>query len=443
MPVLAALLVATLLLLSIPARAQTPPIQVRTLSNGLTVMLIEEHKAPVVTLQVWFRAGSRNEVSGKTGVAHLTEHMMFKGTAKYGKGEYSRRVAKNGGTENAFTGKDYTAYFQNISSARIGPALELEADRMANLQIDAKEFQLERGVVKEERRMRTEDDPQSLVVEYLYAAAFMVHPYHSPVIGWMSDLDNLERNDVVAFYKRHYSPNNAILVIAGDINPGKLLPTIQQTFGRVPRGFADPAPRITEPEQNGERRVVVHREAQLPFVMAGYRVPNFSHKDNYALTVLAGLLSSGKSSRLYRRLVYEQKLALDAGGEYQNLSAHPDLFYVYAVPQPGRTPEELEKALYGELDRLKTEPADDRELQKVKNQIEAAFIMGRDSNFNLAMQAGMAEAVGAGIAYQESYVEQIRKVTAEEVREAAKTYLTEARRTVGILIPETPRESSQ
>lgn len=439
MPLLFYLLLASLLFFSSsPAQART--LQTRTLDNGLKVILVEEHKAPVVTIQVWYRAGSRNEVTGRTGLAHLTEHMMFKGTPKYGKGEFSRLVAKAGGTENAFTGKDYTAYFENLSADQVGLALNLEADRMTNLLLDTKEFQLEREVVKEERRLRTDDDPQSLVVEYLYAAAFLVHPYHAPIIGWMTDLNSLERNDVTAFYKRFYSPNNAILVVAGDIDPKKLLPKIQQTFGKVPKGFPAPPFHIAEPEQNGVRRFVIKKEAQLPFVFAGYPVPNFSHPDNYALGVLANILFSGKSSRLYRSLVYEKKLALDIGGEYPNLSASPDLFYLYGVPQPGKTADELETWLYAEIEKLKTEPVTDRELQKAKNQIEAGFIMGQDSNFYQAMQIGSAEAVGAGYSYQESYIENIQKVTKEDLMRAAKTYLIEDHRTVGTLLPQPRKE---
>ncbi|HUK57481.1 MAG TPA: pitrilysin family protein [Nitrospiria bacterium] len=439
MPILFYFLFTLLLVFSSsPARART--IQTHTLENGLKVILVEEHKAPVVTVQIWYRAGSRNEVTGKTGLAHLTEHMMFKGTPKYGKGEFSRMIAKVGGTENAFTSKDYTAYFENLSADQIGLALNLESDRMTNLLLDAREFQLERAVVEEERRLRTDDDPQSLVVEYLYAMAFLVHPYHAPTLGWMTDLNSLERNDVTAFYKRYYSPNNAILVIVGDIDPDKLLPRIRQTFGRVPKGFPAPVFHIVEPEQNGERRFVIKKEAQLPFVFAGYPVPNFSAPDNYALGVLANILFTGKSSRLYRSLVYEQKLALDVGGEYPNLSANPDLFYVYGIPQPGKSAEDLEKAVYAEIQRMTTEPVSDRELQKAKNQIEAAFIMGQDSNFYQAMQIGSAEAVGAGYPYQESYVENIRKVTQEDVMRVAKAYLIEDHRTAGLLIPQPHKE---
>ena len=388
------------------------------------------------TIQIWYRAGSRNEISGKTGLAHLTEHMMFKGTVKYGKGEFSRRIARNGGTENAFTGKDYTAYFENLSSNKVGLALELESDRMKNLVLSRKEFKLEREVVKEERRLRTEDDPQSLVVEQLYATAFLVHPYRSPIIGWMSNLNNLRRNDVTGFYKRFYAPNHATLVIVGDIQPKKLLAKIRQTFGKVPKGFPAPALNIKEPEQRGERRFVIKKEAQLSFVMAGYRVPNYSHPDHYALIVLANILSSGKSSRLYRGLVYEKGLALDAGGYYPGLSANPDLFYIYGIPQKDQTPEALEEALHEEIKRLRTKPVTARELQKAKNQIAAEAIMARDSNFYQAMQLGMAETVGAGYAYQESYVDKIQKISRKDVLRAARTHLTSDRRTVGILLPQ-------
>jgi zinc protease len=418
-------------------------IETHTLSNGLKVILQEEHKAPLITLQVWYRVGSRNEITGKTGLAHLTEHMMFKGTKRYGKGEYSRTVAKAGGSENAFTGTDYTTYFISIASDRVELALELEADRMKNLIVDPNEFELEREVVKEERRLRTEDDPQSLVVESLFATAFLVHPYHSPIIGWMTDLNHLTRDDVYHFYKRYYVPNNATLVIVGDIDPKSLLPKIRKTFGRVPRGPDVPELDVSEPEQIGGRSFELKKEAHLPFVFAGYHVPNYRHPDGYALGVLANILSSGKSSRLYQSLVYEKKLALGAGGSYDALSTDAKLFYFYGVPLPGRSIEELQKALFAEVDRLKMEPVSDRELEKAKNQIAASFIMGLDSNFFRAMQLGQAETVGAGYQYPESYVDAIRKVTPEDIQRVAKTYLVEDRRTVGVLVPLSPKSDNE
>lgn len=418
-----------------PTPAQAGAVQTHTLRNGLKVFLVEEHKAPVVTVQIWYRVGSRNEVTGRTGLAHLTEHMMFKGTKKFGKGEFSRIIAKNGGTENAFTGKDYTAYFENLSSDQIDLALELESDRMVNLLLDPEEFALEREVVKEERRLRTDDDPQSLVVEQLYATAFQVHPYHSPVIGWMSDLNHLKARDVVEFYRRHYSPANAVLVIVGDINPKKLLSKIKKTFGRIPKTLPPEALKTIEPGQTGERRFIVNKEARLPMFLAGFRVPNFSHPDNYPLTVLSNILGTGKSSRLYNKLVYENRIALDVGGDYSHLSADPELFYVYGIPLPGKTPKEIEQAMFREIERFKTEPVSDRELKKAKNQIQAAFIMGQDSNFYRAMKIGMAETIGAGYDFQQAYVDHIQMVTAEDILRVAKTYLNKESRTIGVLIP--------
>jgi zinc protease len=412
--------------------------ETHTLPNGLKIILVEEHKAPVVTSQVWYKVGSRYEASGWTGLSHLLEHMMFKGTPKYGKGEFSRIVAKNGGTENAFTGRDYTAYFESLSSDRISLSLDLESDRMVNLLMDPKEFNLERDVVKEERRLRTEDDPKSYLIEQMYAVAFLTHPYRHPVIGWMEDISRLSPEDALRHYRTYYKPNNATLVIVGDIEPKALLTKIKGYFEKIPRGPDPPLPTSYEPDQIGERRIVVKREAQLPFVFLGYHVPNYRDPDTYPLKVLATILSSAKSSRLYRSLVYEKKIALDTGGEYDPLTADPELFYFYGMTQPGQTLEALEKDLYEVIEKLKVQPVSDRELQKAKNQLEAEFIFGQDSNFYRAMQIGTAESVGAGVSYLENYVDRIRKVTAQDVMRVAKKYLDEDNRTVGVLTPLKP-----
>lgn len=423
------------LILLFPAVGQAAKIEEATLPNGLKVILLEEHKASVVTFQVWYKVGSRNEVTGKTGLSHLLEHMMFKGTPKHGKGEFSRIVAKNGGTENAFTANDYTAYFENFASDRIELSLELESDRMQNLLIDPKEFHLEREVVKEERRTRTDDDPYSFLIENLYAIAFLVHPYHAPVIGWMSDLDDLTRDDAFHYYKQHYLPNNATVVVVGDFNTKTLLPKIKAAFEQIPKGPEPPKYIPPEPIQLGERRAVVKREAQLPFVFAAFHTPNYKSPDTYALTVLSSILSSGKSARLYRSLVYRQQIALDAGGHYDGLTADPELFYIYATARPQVSPEEIEEALTDEISRLQTEPVSGQELQKAKNQIESDFILGSDSNFFRAMRIGTAETVGAGHEYITRFVENIRKVTAQEVLQAARKYLVEEQRSVGTLLP--------
>jgi zinc protease len=361
--------------------------------------------------------------------------MMFKGTTNNGKGEYSRLIAKNGGTENAFTGNDQTVYFSNLSSDRVELGLELEADRMSHLLLDPQEALLERDVVKEERRMRTDDDPQSQLVETGYALAYLAHPYGRPVIGWMDDISRLTRDDMAAFYQRYYAPNNATLVIVGDVTAKQVMPVVRRHFGVAPAKPVTFDPVTPEPAQRGERRFVLKKEAQLPVVFMGYHAPTYAGEDADALDVLAAILSSGKSSRLYQSLVYEQRLALSADGGYDALSIDPDLFYFYGMAQPGHTPEELEAAFDREIKRLQDELVGDRELQKVKNSITAGYIFGQDSNFFRAMQIGRAVNVGAGADYPDQYVKRIQAVTKEQVRQAARRYLIADQRTVGYLLP--------
>lgn len=411
------------------------------LSNGMKVLLVEVPKAPVATVQVWYKVGSRNEVMGRAGLSHMLEHMMFKGTAKYPKGSFSRIVRKNGGIDNAFTSQDFTAYFENVAADRVGLALELEADRMQGLVLDDSEFQTEREVVKEERRLRSEDDPQGALVEALFAQAFLSHPYHWPVIGWFADLDAMSLEDLQRHYDTFYSPNNATLVIVGDIKTESLLPAIKRLFEPIPRG---PFPKQTlspEPEQRGERRFLLKREAQVPFVMMGFRVPNYSNEDSYALDILESILSHGKSSRLYQSLVYDQKNSLAVGAEYSVLQTDPGLFYFYSLVNPGAKVEGVEEAIQREIVRLQNEPPSEQELQRAKNQVEAARVFEQDSNFRHAMLMGQAESVGAGWRRIDQFVERIRAVTAKDIQRVAKQYLTPDNRTVGILIPLPPSPS--
>ena len=422
------------ILFSSDSFAQDLKVTEKVLPNGLKVLLKEEHKAPVVTFQIWYKVGSRNEKLGTTGVSHVLEHMMFKGTKKYGPKQFSQIVQRNGGNDNAFTSKDYTAYFENFASDRIAISLDLESDRMQNLLLDPKEFLSERDVVKEERRMRTEDDPTSTMVEQMTAAAFIAHPYQWPVIGWMADLGSITRDDLADHYRRYYAPNNATIVVAGDFETKTLLPLIEKYFGPIPPGPAVPKVGAVEPRQVGERRIIVKQQAELPAVFAGYHAPDIKHADSFALEVLQGILSSGKSSRLYKALVYEKQLALYAGGDYDNVANDPKLFYVYAGVMPGKTTDEVEQALYAEIEKLKETPVADDELQKAKNQIEASFIMGQDSIFYQAMLLGQFETV-ANWRLLEGYVENIRAVTKEDVMRVAKQYFSEDNRTVGILVP--------
>jgi len=435
------LLPATALVFSCIAAAGASEPQEYILSNGMKVLLVEVPKAPVATVQIWYKVGSRNEVMGRAGLSHMLEHMMFKGTAKYPKGSFSRQIRKNGGMDNAFTSQDFTAYFENLAADRVELALEMEADRMQGLILDQNELKTEREVVKEERRLRSEDDPQGALVETLFAQAYLSHPYHWPVIGWFGDLDAMTLEDLQRHYDTFYSPNNATLLVVGDIQAESLLATIKQLFEPIPRG-PEPKPVMTmEAEQKGERRFLLKREAQVPFVMMGYRVPNYTSEDSYALDVLESILSRGKSSRLYQSLVYDQKLSLAVGAEYGLMQADPGLFYFYALVSPGQKVETVEEALRKEIMRLQSDPPTDLELQRAKNQVEAARWFEQDSNFRHAMLLGQAETVGAGWRKVDQFLDRIRAVTAKDVQRVARQYLIEDARTVGTLIPLPPKQS--
>lgn len=412
----------------------TPSIKEYNLKNGLKVLIIEDHKAPLATFQIWYRVGSSNEPAGKSGLSHLLEHMMFKGTPEYGKKQFSAIIQRNGGADNAFTTKDYTMYFQTLSSDRIGISIELEADRMANLLLDPKEVAAEKSVVMEERRMRYENEPQSALYEDVVAAAFKAHPYRRPVIGWMSDISSIERGDLYNYYKTHYSPDNAFIVISGDVNAEDMLSKINKEFGGDTRAGSRTGVDTAEPAQQGERRIFIKKEAELPFIIMAYHVPAFPHEDSFALDVMSVLLSGGKSSRLYKSIVYGKKLALNSSADYSGFYRNPFLFMFDATAAPGRNIEDVEKAINEEIERLKKEPPSEREIQKARNQIEAYFVFAQDSNYSKALYAGMFEIMG-GWRLMDKYIEGIRKVTPEDIRAAAKKYLTDENRTVGILMP--------
>ena len=409
------------------------------LPNGLKVILLENHKAPLVTFQVWYRVGSRNEPWGKTGMSHVLEHMMFKGTRQIGPEEFSRIVQENGGNDNAFTSRDYTAYFQNLSSDRIQVSLDLESDRMQNLLLREEDFRTERMVVMEERRLRTEDNPTGVSLKHLQASAFQVHPYRWPIIGWMGDLKRLTLDDLKEYYTTYYNPSNAFLVVAGDFKKEELLPRIEKAFGSYSKGVAPNQEKDKEPFQMGERRILVKKEAQLPTILMAYHVPNLHDPDSYVLEVIATLLSGGKSSRLYQNLVREKRLVLRAEADYSLLSYDPYLFYLSAEPLPNKETAEVEKALDQEIEWLQKELVPERELEKVKNQMEASFVFGQDSIFYQAMVLAQHE-IAFGWRAIDDYLPSIRKVTPEDIQRVAKKYLISDNRTVGILIPLPPKE---
>jgi zinc protease len=404
------------------------------LPNGLKVILLEQHKVPLVTFQVWYRVGSRNEAWGKTGLSHMLEHMMFKGTQKVGAEAFSRIIQGHGGQDNAFTSRDFTAYFEELSADQLQVAIELEADRMQNLVLRDEDFQTERLVVMEERRLRTDDNPQASLLEQLEAAAYQRSSYHWPTIGWREDIARLTLDDLKAHYRTYYHPANAFLVVVGDFKTGELLPRIEQAFGAAPKVAVPTQEKDIDPPQSGERRIVVKRPAQLPFLVMGYHVPNLREPDSYVLEVIAALLSQGRSSRLYQSLVREKRLVLDADADHSLLSRDPGLFLLSATPLPGKDVAAVEEALDHVIARLQSEPVPARELEKVKHQLEAAFVMGQDALFAQAMLLAQHEIALSWRAIDD-YLPAIRRVSAEDIQRVASRYLILDNRTVGTLMP--------
>ena len=405
-----------------------------TLENGLRVLLQEDHRSPIVSFQMWYRVGSRNEARGATGIAHFLEHMMFKGTPTYGQGQFARLVEQNGGQDNAFTSQDVTSYYVNIAADKLDLVLDLESDRMHNLKLDPKDIASEREVVIEERRTRTEDDPGGFLGEEVSSIAFKSHPYAAPIIGFMEDIKRITPEEIRAFYKTYYMPNNAILVAVGDFKAPEVLAKIRAKFGRIAKGPSPPPVLAVEPPQNGERRVLVTKQAQLPIVYLGFHVPNQTSPDAFPLEMLSTILSEGRASRLYKRLVYERQIALEAGGDYNYFAHDPSLFWFWATPMPGQTPEAMEKALLAEMDTLKRELVTDEELQRAKNQVEATFVFQEDSVHRRAALLARFELIGS-YADKDRFVERLRAVTAADVQRVARTYFPDDKKNVGVLLP--------
>jgi len=427
-------LILLLFLLAASSQNSFAAVQEFLLENGLKVLLLEDHKSPAVTFQVWYRVGSRNELDGKSGLAHFLEHMLFKGTPTTGPEQYSQIIAKNGGQANAFTTADVTVYFATMSRDKIHIQLELEADRMVNALLGEEYFEAEKKVIQEERRLRVDDNPAAALGELTGAVTYIVHPYRRPVIGWMHDIENLTRQDLVDFYKLYYSPNNAFIVVSGDFSTAEILPKIKAAYGKISRGAEPPKVHAEEPPQLGERRVILKREAELPIVTANYHAPNLKSPDNFALDLLTVVLAGGRSSRLHQDLVYHKRLVRGVDADYSGASIDPTVFSVTAQLLPGKDPAPVEREIDGMIDKVKAELISERELEKAKNQVEAAFIFSRDSIFGQAMKIGFYEIAGDW-RLMERYLEGIRKVSREDIRRVAKQYLDRDRRTVGTLIP--------
>lgn len=409
------------------------------LDNGLKLLVKPDNRAPVVVSQVWYKVGSSYEHNGITGISHILEHMMFKGTENLGPNEFSRIIAENGGSQNAFTGRDYTAYFQTLEKDRLEVSFRLEAERMRNLIIDEAELLKEKEVVAEERRMRTDDNPRSLLREAMNAMAFMSSPYHHPVIGWMNDINHYQADDLRQWYQMWYAPNNATVVVVGDVEPDEVYQLAQQYFGPLkPEQLATVKPQV-EVLQRGKRTLELKAPAELPYLMMGWKVPVVATAteewEPYALDVLAGILDGGASSRFSRDLVRGQQVAAGVSAYNSAFSRLDDIFTIAATPAQGKSIEEVKQAILSQLDQLKSEPATEAELQRVKTQVIASSVYQLDSVFYQAMQLGMLETVGLDWRLVDSYPDKISAVTAEQVQQVAQKYFINDGLTIAELIP--------
>ena len=429
-----------------PAAAPIPGVaaaqaQQFQLANGMTLIVKPDRRAPTVAHMVWLRVGSMDEVDGTTGVAHVLEHMMFKGTPSLKAGEFSRRVAALGGRENAFTGRDYTGYYQQIPSNRLAEVMRLEADRFANNRWPDDEFRRELEVVKEERRLRTDDSPRAQLYEAFSATAFLASPYRRPVVGWMSDLDAMTPQDARDFFQRWYVPANAAVVVAGDVDVAEVRRLADQTYGAIPaRAVPDRKPRL-EPVQSGIRRMDFKAPAEQTYVVMGFKVPKLlpsePSDDALALTVLSAVLDGYSGARLERALTQGADRVADSVGASNGLMGRgPQLFMLEGVPASGKTAEQLESALRAEVARVAREGVSEAELNRVKTQWVAGQVYKRDSVFNQARELGSNWVGGFGLGLSDELIARLRQVTAEQVRSVAARYFGDDQLTVAVLRPQ-------
>jgi len=410
--------------------------QITTLDNGLTVILSEDHSTPIVNFQLWYHVGSKNEPPGRTGFAHLFEHLMFKGSHNVAPEQHLTMVARVGGDGNAFTTEDATVFFETVPSQYLPLILWLEADRMATLRIDQTALDSEREVVKEERRWRYENEPFGLLSEIVYDNAFTTHPYKHTPIGSMADLEAASIEDVQAFFDTYYVPENATLTLVGDFETANALQMIEHYFGRVPRA-ARPVPRDIpqEPPPGGERRLTVEADNwPLPTVVVAHPITYDGHPDAYPLHILSKILSDGQSSRIYRRLVYEQQVAVSAFGQ-GNIIEDPHLFYAVAIVQPGRAVDETASALIAELDRMRSELPGDDELQRAKNQFARDYVIGRMTNDQKASHLAHAAVIHDDVTTADGEFDIFMNVTKDDVQRVAQTYFRDDNRLVLTIMP--------
>ena len=439
-PVAAVLLGATVVALAslTSSAAVRPPrleYQIATLPNGLTVVLSEDHSTPIVHLQLWYHVGSKNEKPGRTGFAHLFEHLMFKGSKNVQPEGHTSMISARGGQSNAYTTDDETVFWETLPAQDLPLGLWLEADRMATLRIDKETFTNERDVVKEERRMRVDNQPYGRLNEVIYDQAFTVHPYKHATIGSMQDLEAASVEDVRGFYRTYYVPSNATLAIVGDFDSPQALALVTQYLGRVPKAEREvPRDIPQEPPQRQEKRVTLQEPWPLPAVVVAYHITFDGNPDSYPLHIASKVLSDGQSSRIYRKLVYETQIAVAAFGQ-ANLIEDPNLFYAVAIVQPGHTTEEASAALITELDRLKAEPISEHELQRAKNQFARDYILGRESTRQKAGVLAHAVVVHRDIKTADDEFDIFQNMTTGDVQRVARTYFKPENRLVLTLMP--------
>jgi zinc protease len=441
--VIAALaIVVTVLPGRAPAQVFEP--ETFTLDNGMRVVVVTNRTAPVITHMVWYKAGAADEPPGASGIAHYLEHLMFLGTEEREEGEFSRIVARNGGRENAFTSWDYTAYFQSVAVDRLALVMELEADRMTNLSVGETRALIEREVIVEERRQRVDNNPAARLSEQMLAALYQNHPYGRPIVGWAHEIADLTLEDARQFYETWYAPNNAVLVVSGDIDAATLRPLAEEFYGGIPARPVPERVRPQEPESAAERRVLMEDpQVQQPDWRRFYLAPSYGtaaedEADPYALQVLNEILGAGTTSRLYRSLVVERQLATGAGSSYSPSDLDDSMFGIYVTPRTGVAIEELEAAIDAELARLLEEGVADEELAPARERLAVEAIYARDSLFGPARTVGRAIAIGYPLEDLESWPERIRAVTAEDIARAASHALRRERSVTGVLLPSPP-----
>jgi zinc protease len=411
-----------------------------TLANGLDVVVIPDHRAPVVTQMVWYKAGAADEPPGSSGIAHFLEHLMFKGTDKIPTGQFSKIIARNGGEDNAFTNHDVTAYFQRVAKDRLATVMEMEADRMVNLRLSEEDVKTERNVILEERRSRVDNDPGSILQEQMMAALYENHPYGIPIIGWENEIKHLNRDDALGFYHRFYAPQNAVLIVAGDVEPEEVRTLAENTFGKIKSdGHVNERKRPTEPEHYAPVTVTLaDPRAGRTTVQRYYMAPSYASAkpgEAEALDLLMRIAANGSVSRIYRRLVVEQKTAASAGGWYTDSGLDSGRLGFYAIATASGSPEELEKAISGVIEELRENGVTQAELNRARASYIADFVYNSDSISRMARQYGWRLAAGMSVEDVEEWPERLKQVTVEDIAAVARKYLVDKSSVTGILMP--------